>query len=68
MKSVFWQEVQQKDAVAKRKEKLLNYMLLLGVTPTLPNTFLNFAVPDRASFGDTNIAGHTEAPRMVVAP
>jgi len=43
-------------------------MLLLGVTPTLPNTFLNFAVPDRASFGDTNIAGHTEAPRMVVAP
>jgi len=54
--------------VAKRKEKLLNYMLLLGVTPTLPNTFLNFAVPDRASFGDTNIAGHTEAPRMVVAP
>ncbi|KAG2657082.1 hypothetical protein PVAP13_1KG286731 [Panicum virgatum] len=34
--------------VAKTREKLLNYMLFLRVTPTLPNTFINFAVPDRA--------------------
>ncbi|KAK3434774.1 uncharacterized membrane protein At4g09580 [Eucalyptus grandis] len=31
--------------VAKRKERLLNYMLFLRVTPTLPNTFINFASP-----------------------
>ncbi|KAI5082279.1 hypothetical protein GOP47_0002022 [Adiantum capillus-veneris] len=31
--------------VAKRKGKLLNYMLFLRVTPTLPNTFINFASP-----------------------
>ncbi|GJN21916.1 hypothetical protein PR202_gb09439 [Eleusine coracana subsp. coracana] len=31
--------------VAKRREKLLNYMLFLRVTPTLPNTFINFASP-----------------------
>ncbi|OAY62663.1 putative membrane protein [Ananas comosus] len=29
--------------VAKRREKLLNYMLFLRVTPALPNTFINFA-------------------------
>ncbi|KAI5013000.1 hypothetical protein ZWY2020_027954 [Hordeum vulgare] len=29
--------------VAKRREKLLNYMLFLRVTPTLPNTFINLA-------------------------
>ena len=31
--------------VAKRREKLLNYMLFLRVTPTLPNTFINFSSP-----------------------
>ncbi|KAB1215978.1 hypothetical protein CJ030_MR4G023610 [Morella rubra] len=31
--------------VAKRKERLLNYMLFLRLTPTLPNTFINFASP-----------------------
>ncbi|KAG1362026.1 putative membrane protein [Cocos nucifera] len=31
--------------VAKRREKLLNYMLFLRVTPTLPNTFINMASP-----------------------
>ena len=31
--------------VAKRKEKLLNYMLFLRITPTLPNTFINLASP-----------------------
>ena len=31
--------------VAKTREKLLNYMLFLRVTPTLPNTFINFASP-----------------------
>jgi uncharacterized membrane protein YdjX (TVP38/TMEM64 family) len=31
--------------VVKRREKLLNYMLFLRVTPTLPNTFINFASP-----------------------
>ncbi|KAJ3680670.1 hypothetical protein LUZ60_016948 [Juncus effusus] len=31
--------------VSKRREKLLNYMLFLRVTPTLPNTFINFASP-----------------------
>ncbi|KAI6702423.1 hypothetical protein NL676_011559 [Syzygium grande] len=31
--------------VAKRRERLLNYMLFLRVTPTLPNTFINFASP-----------------------
>ncbi|TVU28085.1 hypothetical protein EJB05_19593 [Eragrostis curvula] len=31
--------------VGKRREKLLNYMLFLRVTPTLPNTFINFASP-----------------------
>ncbi|VAH51642.1 unnamed protein product [Triticum turgidum subsp. durum] len=30
---------------AKRREKLLNYMLFLRVTPTLPNTFINLASP-----------------------
>ncbi|XP_062212161.1 uncharacterized membrane protein At4g09580-like isoform X2 [Phragmites australis] len=29
--------------IAKRKEKLLNYMLFLRITPTLPNTFINMA-------------------------
>lgn len=31
--------------VAKRRGGLLNYMLFLRVTPTLPNTFINFASP-----------------------
>lgn len=31
--------------VGNRREKLLNYMLFLRVTPTLPNTFINFASP-----------------------
>ncbi|CAA0818466.1 Uncharacterized membrane protein [Striga hermonthica] len=31
--------------IAKRKEKLLNYMLFLRVTPTLPNLFINLASP-----------------------
>ncbi|TVU15949.1 hypothetical protein EJB05_39493 [Eragrostis curvula] len=31
--------------VAKRRQKLLNYMLFLRVTPTLPNTFINLASP-----------------------
>lgn len=31
--------------VAKRKKGLLNYMLFLRVTPTLPNTFINVASP-----------------------
>lgn len=33
------------EQVAKRREKLLNYMLFLRVTPTLPNTFINVASP-----------------------
>ncbi|KAG6522785.1 uncharacterized membrane protein At4g09580-like [Zingiber officinale] len=33
------------DQVARRREKLLNYMLFLRVTPTLPNTFINMASP-----------------------
>ncbi|WOK92732.1 hypothetical protein Cni_G01423 [Canna indica] len=33
------------DQVARRKDKLLNYMLFLRVTPTLPNTFINMASP-----------------------
>lgn len=31
--------------IAKRKDKLLNYMLFLRITPTLPNTFINMASP-----------------------
>lgn len=31
--------------VAKRRESLLNYMVFLRVTPTLPNTFINVASP-----------------------
>ncbi|KAG8062258.1 hypothetical protein GUJ93_ZPchr0003g18571 [Zizania palustris] len=31
--------------IGKRKEKLLNYMLFLRITPTLPNTFINMASP-----------------------
>ncbi|CAI9114741.1 OLC1v1015529C1 [Oldenlandia corymbosa var. corymbosa] len=31
--------------IAKRKDKLLNYMLFLRVTPTLPNLFINLASP-----------------------
>ncbi|KAF6147877.1 hypothetical protein GIB67_014457 [Kingdonia uniflora] len=29
--------------IAKRNDKLLNYMLFLRITPTLPNTFINLA-------------------------
>ncbi|KAL3634723.1 hypothetical protein CASFOL_021777 [Castilleja foliolosa] len=31
--------------IGKRKEKLLNYMLFLRVTPSLPNLFINLASP-----------------------
>ncbi|KAL8172572.1 hypothetical protein V2J09_024376 [Rumex salicifolius] len=31
--------------IAKHKEKLLNYMLFLRVTPSLPNLFINLASP-----------------------
>uniref|UniRef100_A0A0D3DEP8 VTT domain-containing protein n=1 Tax=Brassica oleracea var. oleracea TaxID=109376 RepID=A0A0D3DEP8_BRAOL len=31
--------------VARRKDGLLNYMLFLRLTPTLPNTFINVASP-----------------------
>ncbi|KNA14702.1 hypothetical protein SOVF_104560 [Spinacia oleracea] len=31
--------------IAKRREKLMNYMLFLRVTPTLPNLFINLASP-----------------------
>ncbi|XP_015891693.2 uncharacterized membrane protein At4g09580 [Ziziphus jujuba] len=31
--------------VAKRRKRLLNYMLFLRLTPTLPNTFINVASP-----------------------
>lgn len=31
--------------MAKRRGGLLNYMLFLRVTPTLPNTFINVASP-----------------------
>ncbi|KAG2238945.1 hypothetical protein Bca4012_023728 [Brassica carinata] len=39
-KLVFFQ-----DQVARRKDGLLNYMLFLRLTPTLPNTFINVASP-----------------------
>ncbi|KAI3822326.1 hypothetical protein L1987_09915 [Smallanthus sonchifolius] len=39
-KLVFFQ-----DQVAKRRGGLLNYMLFLRLTPTLPNTFINVASP-----------------------
>ncbi|KAJ0054348.1 hypothetical protein Pint_03468 [Pistacia integerrima] len=39
-KLVFFQ-----DQVARRRESLLNYMLFLRLTPTLPNTFINVASP-----------------------
>ncbi|CAF2023665.1 unnamed protein product [Brassica napus] len=32
-------------SVARRKDGLLNYMLFLRLTPTLPNTFINVASP-----------------------
>lgn len=31
--------------VSRRRNRLLNYMLFLRVTPTLPNTFINVASP-----------------------
>lgn len=31
--------------IAKRRDRLLNYMLFLRVTPTLPNLFINLASP-----------------------
>jgi uncharacterized membrane protein YdjX (TVP38/TMEM64 family) len=34
-----------RDKVAKRRGNLLNYMLFLRITPTLPNTFINVASP-----------------------
>ncbi|KAG6571652.1 putative membrane protein, partial [Cucurbita argyrosperma subsp. sororia] len=33
------------DQVSRRREGLLNYMLFLRLTPTLPNTFINVASP-----------------------
>ncbi|EEF34726.1 conserved hypothetical protein [Ricinus communis] len=33
------------EQVARRKDSLLNYMLFLRLTPTLPNTFINVASP-----------------------
>ncbi|KAJ4829389.1 hypothetical protein Tsubulata_044478 [Turnera subulata] len=39
-KLVFFQE-----QVARRRQRLLNYMLFLRLTPTLPNTFINVASP-----------------------
>ncbi|XP_056862940.1 uncharacterized membrane protein At4g09580 [Raphanus sativus] len=39
-KLVFFQ-----NQVARRKDGLLNYMLFLRLTPTLPNTFINVASP-----------------------
>ncbi|RWW55758.1 hypothetical protein BHE74_00037572 [Ensete ventricosum] len=41
----FQAEVSTKMQIAKRKEKLLNYMLFLRITPSLPNTFINLASP-----------------------
>lgn len=49
--SIFACIVQKKDKlsfysqVARRRERLLNYMLFLRLTPTLPNTFINVASP-----------------------
>ncbi|KAK1307180.1 putative membrane protein [Acorus calamus] len=56
--------------VAKRREKLLNYMLFLRVTPTLPNTFINMAspivdVPYHTFFLATSI-GHLPAAYVTV--
>ena len=31
--------------IAKRRDSLLNYMLFLRITPTLPNLFINLASP-----------------------
>jgi len=31
--------------IAKRRDKLLNYMLFLRITPSLPNLFINLASP-----------------------
>lgn len=43
----FWPEKLRffRAQVAQRREKLLNYMLFLRITPTLPNTFINLASP-----------------------
>lgn len=34
-----------REQIARRRTSLLNYMLFLRLTPTLPNTFINFASP-----------------------
>ena len=39
------QDVSFLHQVVKRRTRLLNYMLFLRVTPTLPNTFINVASP-----------------------
>ena len=39
------QDVSFVHQVVKRRTRLLNYMLFLRVTPTLPNTFINVASP-----------------------
>jgi uncharacterized membrane protein YdjX (TVP38/TMEM64 family) len=31
--------------IAKRRDRLLNYMLFLRITPTLPNLFINLSSP-----------------------
>ncbi|XP_027149807.1 uncharacterized membrane protein At4g09580-like isoform X1 [Coffea eugenioides] len=45
--SWFWPEKLRffQAEIAKRRDKLLNYMLFLRVTPTLPNLFINLASP-----------------------
>ncbi|MCO5554797.1 hypothetical protein L7F22_008332 [Adiantum nelumboides] len=46
---VFWlwpdKIIYFRSKVAQQREKLLNYILFLRVTPTLPNTFINLASP-----------------------
>ncbi|GAY39659.1 hypothetical protein CUMW_046120 [Citrus unshiu] len=45
--SWFWPEKLRffQAEIAKRREKLLNYMLFLRITPSLPNLFINLASP-----------------------
>lgn len=46
---VFWlwpdKIIYFRSKILQQREKLLNYMLFLRVTPTLPNTFINLASP-----------------------
>ncbi|KAF5455897.1 hypothetical protein F2P56_025426 [Juglans regia] len=45
--SWFWDEKLRffQSEIAKRRDKLLNYMLFLRITPSLPNLFINLASP-----------------------